>query len=55
VLELRSFERSFPDLKIRFVNVVDLCRLQPDTEDAPWLSHQDFEFLFTKDIDTSAE
>jgi phosphoketolase len=45
----------FVDLKIRFVNVVDLCRLQPDTEHSPWLSHQDFDFLFAKYIGTSAE
>ena len=39
----------FPDLKIRFVNVVDLYRLQPDTEHPHGLSDRDFDSLFTKD------
>jgi xylulose-5-phosphate/fructose-6-phosphate phosphoketolase len=38
----------FPDLKIRFVNVVDLYRLQPDTEHPHGLSDRDFDSLFTK-------
>ena len=38
-----------PDLKIRFVNVVDLYRLQPDTEHPHGLSDRDFDSLFTKD------
>jgi xylulose-5-phosphate/fructose-6-phosphate phosphoketolase len=37
------------DLKIRFVNVVDLYRLQPDTEHPHGLSDRDFDSLFTKD------
>jgi len=40
---------SFPDLKIRFVNVVDLYRMTPDTEHPHGLSHRDFDSLFTKD------
>jgi xylulose-5-phosphate/fructose-6-phosphate phosphoketolase len=36
-------------LKIRFVNVVDLYRLQPDTEHPHGLSDRDFDSLFTKD------
>lgn len=40
---------KFPDLKIRFVNVVDLYRLQPDTEHPHGLSDRDFDSLFTKD------
>ncbi len=40
---------NFPDLKIRFVNVVDLYRLQPDTEHPHGLSARDFDSLFTKD------
>lgn len=40
---------SFPDLKIRFVNVVDLYRLQPNTEHPHGLSDRDFDSLFTKD------
>jgi xylulose-5-phosphate/fructose-6-phosphate phosphoketolase len=39
----------FPDLKIRFVNVVDLFRLQPSTEHPHGLSDRDFDSLFTKD------
>ncbi len=38
-----------PDLKIRFVNVVDLFRLQPDTEHPHGLSDRDFDSLFTRD------
>jgi len=41
--------KSFPDLKIRFVNVVDLLRLQPDTEHPHGLSDRDFDSLFTLD------
>ncbi len=37
-----------PDLKIRFVNVVDLYRLQPDTEHPHGLSDRDFDSLFTR-------
>jgi xylulose-5-phosphate/fructose-6-phosphate phosphoketolase len=37
------------DLKIRFINVVDLYRLQPDTEHPHGLSNRDFDSLFTKD------
>jgi xylulose-5-phosphate/fructose-6-phosphate phosphoketolase len=40
---------SFPDLRIRFVNVVDLYRLQPDTEHPHGLSDRDFDSLFTTD------
>ena len=39
----------FPDLKIRFVNVVDLFRLMPDTEHPHGLSDRDFDSLFTLD------
>ena len=38
-----------PDLKIRVINVVDLMKLQPDTEHPHGLSDQDFDALFTKD------
>jgi xylulose-5-phosphate/fructose-6-phosphate phosphoketolase len=40
---------EFPDLKIRFVNVVDLFKLQPDTEHPHGLSDRDFDSLFTID------
>ncbi len=38
-----------PDLRIRFVNVVDLMRLQDDTEHPHGLSHRDFDTIFTRD------
>ncbi len=40
---------KFSDLKIRFVNVVDLFKLQPDTQHPHGLSDRDFDSLFTKD------
>ena len=40
---------DFPDLKIRFVNVVDLFKLQPGTEHPHGLSDRDFDSLFTVD------
>jgi xylulose-5-phosphate/fructose-6-phosphate phosphoketolase len=39
----------FPNLKIRFVNVVDLYRLVPSTEHSHGLSDRDFDSLFTQD------
>jgi xylulose-5-phosphate/fructose-6-phosphate phosphoketolase len=42
-------KKEFPDLKIRFVNVVDLFRLMPDTEHPHGLSDRDFDSLFTLD------
>jgi len=41
--------QDFPDLKIRFVNVVDLFKLQPDTEHPHGLTDRDFDSLFTTD------
>jgi xylulose-5-phosphate/fructose-6-phosphate phosphoketolase len=41
--------QHFPDLKIRFVNVVDLFKLQPPSEHPHGLSDWDFDSLFTKD------
>jgi len=38
-----------PDLKVRFVNVVDLYRLRPNTEHPHGLSDRDFDSLFTQD------
>src|SRR3954451_6881645 len=43
---LRGF---FPDIRIRFVNVVDLMRLQDEREHPHGLSNADFDALFTKD------
>jgi xylulose-5-phosphate/fructose-6-phosphate phosphoketolase len=40
---------EFSDLKLRFVNVVDLFKLQPDTEHPHGLSDRDFDSLFTID------
>jgi xylulose-5-phosphate/fructose-6-phosphate phosphoketolase len=40
--------RSLPELKIRVVNVVDLMKLQPDTEHPHGLSDRDFDSLFTR-------
>jgi len=38
-----------PDLKIRFINVVDLFRLMPETEHPHGLSDKEFDSLFTVD------
>ena len=40
---------EFPDLKIRFINVVDLFKLQSDREHPHGLSDRDFDSLFTPD------
>ena len=40
---------KFPDLKIRFVNVVDLFKLMPATEHPHGLTHRNFDSLFTTD------
>jgi xylulose-5-phosphate/fructose-6-phosphate phosphoketolase len=40
---------QFPELKIRFINVVDLFRLTPDSEHPHGLSDCDFDSLFTID------
>ena len=39
--------QHFPELKVRFVNVVDLFRLEPDTEHPHGLSDREFDALFT--------
>ena len=39
--------QEFPDLKIRFVNVVDLFKLQPSTEHPHGLTDRDYDSLFT--------
>ena len=38
-----------PELKVRVVNVVDLMRLQPDTEHPHGLSDHEFDALFTRE------
>jgi xylulose-5-phosphate/fructose-6-phosphate phosphoketolase len=40
---------NFPDLKLRFINVVDLFKLEPESEHGHGLSERDFDSLFTKD------
>ena len=40
---------EFPDLKIRFINVVDLFKLEPNTEHSHGLTDRDFDSLFTTD------
>ena len=40
---------EFPDLLIRFINVVDLFKLVPETEHPHGLSDKDFDSLFTVD------
>jgi xylulose-5-phosphate/fructose-6-phosphate phosphoketolase len=39
--------QHFPELKVRFVNVVDLFRLVPDTEHPHGFSDREFDALFT--------
>ena len=41
--------KHLPDLKIRMVNVVDLMKLQPDTEHPHGLTDKNFDEIFTKD------
>ena len=41
--------KEFPDLKIRFINVVDLFKLQPSTEHPHGLTDWEFDSLFTVD------
>ena len=39
----------FPDLRVRFVNVVDLMRLEPDSEHPHGMPDREFDALFTTD------
>jgi xylulose-5-phosphate/fructose-6-phosphate phosphoketolase len=41
--------KEFPDLKIRFINVIDLFKLQPTSEHPHGLSDREFDSLFTVD------
>ena len=41
--------QRLPDLRVRFVNIVDLMRLQDETEHPHGLSHGEFDALFTTD------
>jgi xylulose-5-phosphate/fructose-6-phosphate phosphoketolase len=42
-------KKHFPDLRIRFVNVVDLFRLMPASDHPHGLSERDFDSLFSRD------
>jgi xylulose-5-phosphate/fructose-6-phosphate phosphoketolase len=44
-----TLRESLPALKVRVVNVVDLMRLEPDTEHPHGLSDPEFDALFTTD------
>jgi xylulose-5-phosphate/fructose-6-phosphate phosphoketolase len=46
---VRILRDYFPDLKLRVINVVDLMKLQPETEHPHGLSDKDFDSLFTTD------
>jgi xylulose-5-phosphate/fructose-6-phosphate phosphoketolase len=41
--------QHFPQLKVRFVNVVDLMKLQPESEHPHGLNDKDFDSIFTPD------
>ena len=41
--------QHLPELKVRFVNVVDLMRLQPESEHPHGMSDREFDTLFTTD------
>jgi xylulose-5-phosphate/fructose-6-phosphate phosphoketolase len=44
-----TLRERLPELRVRVVNVVDLMRLQPDTEHPHGLSDHEFDSLFTAD------
>jgi len=44
--------QAFPDIKIRFINVVDLFKLQPSTEHPHGLTDWEWDSLFTRDKPT---
>jgi xylulose-5-phosphate/fructose-6-phosphate phosphoketolase len=46
---IQLLRSDFPDLKIRYINVVDLFKLQPSTEHPHGLEDRDFDSLFTTD------
>jgi xylulose-5-phosphate/fructose-6-phosphate phosphoketolase len=41
--------RHLPELKVRFVNIVDLMRLQDESEHPHGLSNREFDMIFTPD------
>ena len=46
---VQILKKEIPELKIRFVNVVDLMRLQDESEHPHGLPHDQFDAVFTKD------
>ncbi len=46
---VQLLREHLPELKIRVVNVVDLMKLQPETEHPHGLSDREFDMLFTRD------
>lgn len=46
---IEILRQHFSELKIRFINVVDLFKLQPETEHPHGMSDRDFDSLFTVD------
>jgi xylulose-5-phosphate/fructose-6-phosphate phosphoketolase len=46
---VEMLRRYFPELKVRVINVVDLMKLQPQSEHPHGLRDKDFEVLFTPD------
>jgi len=46
---VKILRQHIPELKIRFINVVDLMTLQPEEEHPHGLSDKDFDSLFTTD------
>ena len=49
VAAAEMLREHLPELKVRVINVVDLMRLEPDTEHPHGLSDRDFDALFTTD------
>lgn len=48
IYAVRILKKLFPELKIRFVNVVNLFTLTPNTEHPDGLADKEFDFYFTK-------
>ena len=46
---VRLLRQHLPELKVRVVNVVDLMRLQPETEHPHGLTDSEFDTIFTPD------
>jgi xylulose-5-phosphate/fructose-6-phosphate phosphoketolase len=46
---VQLLREQLPELKVRVINVVDLMKLQPQSEHPHGLSDRDFDTLFTRD------